>query len=498
MRSFDFNYFVKRGDILNEMARPVALFNFVNPEFNQIYANLLKSQQVQGISEVSTRQIIVWRFLIDAINEFGEIYHNEEGELATSLEICKELTGASNHGALSQAVVTVLKDNIKITKSPKFSQYISDPENIERFKNYAGFGVSKSSSNRRRGRENELTNITGQGISEFEQTTSNARDLVLTMNKIMGNRKKKKLINSGIESSADISDNYNPNIDYAHSIVDAIETLIDSKNEYMQEVESGQIEIEELPRDVQILINSKSVDADLNYIKDMYETMISDNTGTTPEEFELFLSKLKGMRGMTPDRSRIFDLLSTEISKLDDHELIDIPESEKKYRGYDADVVKKILDTPEKREAFDDWFRKNTSWRKAKNDKLEQKLINKIITLQIKLNPKLQGMDDDEMFINPAIQQYMASIQGYQKMLDNVTDPEKEQKIIKKIKEIQAKISQIRGQAKNPLPEEQEEDFVMESFVESLNSTFYKPNGKFIDRGFKKYSNYGQWLMNND
>lgn len=497
MRSFDFNYFVKRGEILNEMARPVSLFNFVSPDFNQIYANLLKSQQTQGVSEVATRQIIVWRFLIDAINDFGEIYHNEEGELATSLEICKEITGASNHGALSQAVVTVLKDNIKIPKSPKFGQYISDPENIERFKNYAGFGVSKSSSSRRKGRENELTDITGQGISEFEQTTSNARDLVLTMNKVMGNRKKKKIIDSGVGSSAGVSDDYNPNIDYAHSIVDAIETIIDSKNEYIQEVRSGQIEIEELPRDVQVLVNSKSADADLNYIKGMYETMISDNTGTTPEEFDIFLSKLKGMRGMTPDRSSIFDLLSTEISNLDDHELIDIPDSERKYKGYDTDVVDKILDTPEKKEAFDDWFRKNTSWRKAKNDKLEQQLISKMISLQIKLNPKLQGIDNDEMFMNPAIQQYMVSIQGYQKMLDTVTDPEKEQKIIKKIEEIQAKISQIRGNTKNPLPEEQEEDFVMESFIDSLNSTFYKPNGKFVDRGFKKHSNYGQWLMNN-
>lgn len=498
MRSFDFNYFVKRGEILSEMARPASLFNFVSPEFNQIYANLLKNQQSQGVSEVATRQIIVWRFLIDAINDFGEIYHNEDGELATSSEICKELTGASNHGALSQAVVTVLKDNINITRSSKFTQYISDPENIERFKNYAGFGVSKSSSSRRKGRENELTDVTGHGISEFEQTTSNARDLVLTMNKIMGNRKKKRLIDSGVESSGRVSDDYNPNIDYAHSIVDAIETIFDSKNEYTQEIQSGQIELDELPRDVQLLVNSKSADGDLNYIKGMYETMISDNTGTTPEEFDIFLSKLKGMKGMTPERSKIFDLLSTEIANLDNHELIDIPESEQKYRGYDTDVIEKILDTPEKREAFDNWFRKNTSWRKAKNDKLEQQLINKIITLQIQLNPKLQGMDNDELFVNPAIQQYMASIQGYQKMLDTVTDPEKEQKIIKKIEEIQAKISQIRGNGKNPLPEEQEEDFVMESFVESLNSTFYKPNGRFVDRGFRKHSNYGQWLMNND
>lgn len=497
MRSFDFNYFVKRGEVLSEMARPASMFTSISPEFNQIYANLLKSQQTRGISDIATRQIIIWRFFIDSINDFAEIYHNSEGELLTSLEITKQLTNKTDHDSILMALIKILKDNIQITKNPKFTQYISDPENLERFKNYAGFSVSKSNSSRRMGKDNELTDVTGQGIYEFEKTSSNARGLVLTMNKVMGNRKRKKLVDSGVESSGGVPDDYNPNIDYAHSIVDAIETIIDSKNEYIQEVQSGEIEIEELPRDVQVLVNSKSADADLNYIKRMYETMISDNTGTTPEEFDAFLSKLKGMRGMTPERSKIFDLLSAEISNLDDHELINIPDSEKKYKGYDTDVINKVLDTPEKKEAFDDWFRKNTSWRKAKNDKLEQQLINKMITLQIKLNPKLRGMDNDEMFVNPAIQQYMASIQGYQKMLDAATDPEKEQKIIKKIEEIQAKILQIRGNTKNPpLTEEQEENFVMESFVESLNSTFYKPNGKFVDRGFKKHSNYGQWLMN--
>jgi hypothetical protein len=494
MRSFDFNYFVKRGEVLNEMARPVSMFSSISPELNKIYANLLKSQQAQGVSAAATRQIIIWRFFIDAINDFLDIYHTDEGELSTSLEITKKLTGKTDHDSILLALTEILKNNKELLRNQKFMQYISDLDNIDRFKNYAGFGVSKSTSKRRMGRENELTDVTGHGISEFEQTSSNARDLVLAMNKIMGNRKRKKLSNNGNVTDS-VSDNYNPNMDYAHGIIDAIETIIDSKNEYMEEVQSGQIEIEELPRDIQVLVNSKSVDADLNYIKGMYETMISDNTGTTPEEFNIFLSKLKRIRGMTPERSKIFDLLSDEISNLDDHELINIPDSEKKYKGYDSDVIEKVLDTPEKKDAFDDWFRKNTSWRKAKNDKLEQLLMNKMLNLQIQSNPKLQGIDNDEMFLNPAIQQYMVSIQGYQKMLDSTSNPEKEKNLIKKIAEIQAKISQIRGNSKKYVPDE-DENRVMESFVKSLESTFYKPNGKFVDRGFKKHANYGQWIMN--
>jgi len=498
MRSFGFNYFVGRAEVLTEMARPASLFNFVSPEFNQIYASLLKTQQAQGIIDIATRQIIVWRFLIDTINEFGEVYHNEEGELSTSLEIVRELTGATNHGALSKAVVKVLQDNIEIARNPKFSEFVSQPENIEKFKSYIGFGAdAKSTSSRRMGKENELQSVTNKGITEYEQSTSKVRDLVLTMNKIMGNRKKRKLEQSGQEVQQTSTVDYDPNIDFAYGIVDAIETVLDSRNEYLQEVQSGEIELDELPREVQNLVSSKSAEADLNYIKGMYEKMITDKTGTTPEEFETFIGKLKGIKGMTPERASIFDLLMNEISDLESHELLNISTSETQYPGYDTDVIAKVLDDSDKKESFDEWFRTHTQWRKAKNEKLEQLLMNKMISLQIKLNPKLQGADNNEEFFNPAIQQLMTSIQGYQKMMDKTTDPNKEQQILKKIEQIQAKIAEIRGNKNNPPPEEQEED-IMDTFVESLESSYYKPKGQFVDRGFKKFSNYAQWLMNND
>ena len=503
MRSLGFDYFVKRAELLTEMARPASLFNFVSPEFNQIYAKLMKDQQAQGIADNGTRQLVVWRFLIDTINEFGEVYHNEEGELATSLEIAKQLVGGNrtNHGALSKAVQKVLQDNIQIARNPKFTEFISQPENIERFKSYIGFSPdSKSTSSRRMGKENELVDVTGKGITEYEQSTSKVRDLVLTMNKIMGIRKKKKIDQTGqvTTTQENPSIDFDPNIDFAYGIVNAIETVLDSRNEYLQEVQSGEIELDELPREVQNLVNSKSAEADLNYIKGMYEKMITDKTGTTQEEFQNFINKLKGIKGMTPERAAIFDILLNEISDLESHELLDIPTSETQYQGYDADVVAKVLDTPEKKEAFDGWFRTHTQWRKAKNEKLEQLLMNKLIDVQIKLNPKLQGANNNDMHINPAIQQLMVNIQGYEKLLDKTTDPKKEEQILNKIQQIQAKIAEIRGNKNQPeIPEEQEED-IMDTFVESLQSKYYKPKGQFVDRGFKRFTNYAHWLMNND
>ena len=499
MRSFGFDYFVKRGELLTEMAPPTKVFLGVGPEFNNLFSKLIKDQHAQGVTDAGTRQVIVYRFILDTLNEFGNLMTNEDGELMTSLEIAKSLEGKTNHGGVKAAAIRLVNQHAELARNPKVMEFLANPENIQRFKDYTGLGPNgKSTSNRRVGKENELVDVTGKGISDYEQSTSKVRDLIMMMNKVMGNRKKRKLEQSGQLVPETPTGDYNPNVDYAYAIVDAIETILDSKNEYSQEVKSGEIELDELPREVQVLVNSKTAESDLNYLKGMYEKTITDKTGSTPEEFQTFLGKLKGIKGMTPERASVFDLLLQEIEDLESHELLNIETSESQYPGYDPDVVAKYLDSPDKQEAFDDWYRSHTQWRKAKNEKLEQLLINKMIDLQIKLNPKLQGANNDEIFINPEIQQYMGSIQGYQKKLDSETDPKKEEFYQAKIEDLQKKIADVRQRKNQPqVPEEQEED-IMDTFVESLQSNYYKPKGQFVERGFKKYPNYAQWLMNND
>jgi hypothetical protein len=489
MSKYGFDYFLQRTELISEMARSVSTFSGVSPALNNVYDKLMKYLAQKGVNQNGTRQLIACKWIISEINDATEQYTDEDGEPMDSSAIIRQLTGSGSPVAARDAAVKVASQNKELANDPKFTESLLDFGRFDTFQSYALAG------NRRQGKENELQDVTGKGISDYEKSTSNVRDLVLTMNKLMGIRKRRKQEASGQEVVQTQSADYNPNIDFAHGILDAIETLQDTRNEYLKEIQSGEMYLDELPSKIQPLISSKASQADLDYLKSMYTKMISDKTGTTPDEFNAFIQKLQGMKGMTPERSAVFSLLQQEISELNSHELLDVPSSESGYDGYDPEVVNKVLDTPEKKEAFNDWYSTHTQWRKAKNQKLEELYTRKMIELSIQSNPKLAGTrDNKEIFINPVIQQLMGTLQQWERRLEGEQNETNRAGIEKKIQAIQKHIAQIRqGQPSDP-QEEQEENVMSYMTEQILRDVRTNQKGAMVDRGFKKPINYDHWM----
>lgn len=468
---------------MNEMARPTTLLNFISPEVNALYDGLRKKLLTNGILAPATRELIIFRFMMDAVNTLGSLYKDDEGELMTSLQMAKKISGTTDHKGVKNAAVTLLKNHLNIARSKEFYDYISDPDNLESFQNNIGLGsTGESTSSRRIGKEKELKDVTGLGISASEKQFSGIKEIVNAMNKVMSSRKtsKSRLGDkskyAGEMGGTEGSGGYNLNIEFADLVLDAIDLLMD---------DDGML---------------KSIDTaitDLEFLESFYKKTVVEGTGSTKEEFDNFMGKLKAMKGMTPQRAKIFDLLAAEVDSLSSDsgidKFVDVSTTNiSPYDDYDRDVLSKFLDTPEKKSAFEEWYYTNQKWREAKNKKLEELWYRRMENVAFS-NPKFaNAVQGKELFVNNTINQWLLHLAKLDKERKETSDPKRLEFIANKIAAITKDLESYKASMQS---EEQEESGVMKYMTEQVKKDSHtKQPDVFVDRGFKKPKNYWHWL----
>ena len=498
MISCNFDYFLKRANLLTEMARPVTTFQESSPTLKDAYVKisdyLLKTGVGGGTKGAGTRQILAFKWIIDNINNktntftFDQPSIEGDGGVDTfpldATSIIKQITGGQANPVNARKAAEVLaRQNKSIINNPDFINQLLNFDALEAFKPNA---LSETGS-RRKGKESELQNIVGKGIQETESEVAGVKELVNTMNRIMAGRKASKSKMGDKSKYANIENvptqeegGYNLNVEFSELVLDAIDLLLDDPS----------------------VSKIKSASGDLNFLDTFYKKTIEQGTGSSKEEFKEFMEKLKSMKGMTPERARIFDLLAQEVESLESDlgvdNFIDTTTSNvTNYEEYDKDVLAKFLDTPEKKSAFEKWYYNNKKWREAKLAKLEELWMKKMEALAYQ-NPKFAGaMQDKEVFVDNTINQWLMALAKYEDAKKKESDPARIELFDRKIKDMAEKIKDYKIQkAKNASEkEEQEESGVMDYMTEQVKKdTHTKTVNNFVDRGFKKPKNYWHWL----
>lgn len=509
MSEYGFNYFLERSQVLTEMARPVSVFTTIDPGLAPIQDTYIKlMNQVGPIvgKDTGKRQFFIYAYLLSNLMEvIDPDLDMDVGAFAS------EITGRTQRdfNTMKAGFLKAAQLHKDIVNSPDFAQQALDQNNIEQY--YRNREIVGGS--RRTGYKNEVQNTLGTTAEDFQSISNEAQPIVAALNKVMHGRNVSRG-QKGDESKyakpqqAANSEAANPNVDFAYSIIDAIETMLENKALLQKDIKAGMLDVEDLDRASKILAGSKTADGDLGVLKQMYEKMISEGTGTTPEEFTAYLEKLSGLKGITPERAMIFSLLENEVEELTSFSdsikdaQLSHGGSGKDYTGYDADVIAKILDTPQKAELFDKWYHLNTQWRQAKNEKLEQLWMRQLIQQNFFDRKGIE--DDGSNYLSADIQALLNQQAKLTQAMGQESRPEKIEAYRKQIMNIADQIKFKRGektteQPEAQQPEEQEESGVMGYMAEQVGRDAYgcKKNGKFVDRGFRKPVNYAHWLQIN-
>lgn len=506
MSEYGFDYFLEQCQLL-EMARPTTLYNFVSPEFNSLYDSLVKAQAAAGVKDNGTRMLIVWRYIMDAMNTLGELYVDENGDLLSTKEIAKRYGNNTGLAGMKKTFLEFLKNHKELANSPQLREYVTNPQNLTDFKRNAGFSsdladdgatdedgnpiISATGSNRRKGADRTAIELTGSGILGNEQLRSDVRDIVLKLNKEMSVRKARQTRTGQAHVPITNDATQNPTQSYAQTIVDALEELSYDKQDILSRLQSNELFEDELDLDSKIL--AKVPSAIVSALQQQYKDIV-EKGGITRDEFHQKIEKLKTKPGITPTISNFLLLLADTVDTFTNAGESPESDTETKLGGYDSDLIRKYAPDPDTLNKLQKYLYNTNQIRIHNLRRLEDLYTKKMLDAAIQTNPKLAGVrDDNEVFVNPLIQQYMVTIQNLEKQLDIEQNEARRDAISAKIEAIKKQIAVARQGTQQ---EEEEDSGVMGYMTEQVSRDSYnvKKTGKFVDRGFKKPVNYAHWL----
>lgn len=495
MSKYGFDYYLKRTELLNEMARPVSVFTGVDPELKplqDVYTKLLNQVAPITGKDTGKRQFFVYGYLLSLLMDVIEPdLDMDVGAYAS------EVTGLPRgFNTMKSAFLRKAVEHKDVVNSPEFLQAALDDNNIQ---HHASIKSARG-GNRRTGYENEVQSTLGTSAQDFESVSQQAEPIVTQLNRLMGNRKAQMTQGRGVKPiQSQSAEQSNPNVDFAYSIVDAIEDVLEGRERYIQAIQSRQMNPASLDDATKVLLSDAAKQL-VETVKGMYEDMIKNGTGTTPEEFDAQISKMA--QEANPKKALLYNLIRDEVHDLADFSAEMAPmqnqigSEEKDYEGYDKDILQKVLDTPEKVALFDKWHSMNSQWRKAKNEKLEQLWMRKL--MQINFFDRKGVEDDGSKFLDADIKALLGQQHQISQLMADEHNPQKIEVYKKRLKAITDQIKFKRGESQPPA-QEQEEGGVMGYMTEQVvRDSHTAPKGKFVERGFKKPQNYYHYLAINE
>lgn len=477
MSKYGFDYFVKRAEILNEMAgKPSAFGKGTSPSESYSKARGYMEKKY-GISKGTLDKRI-----------FGFIYHVLPDDLLTpedqeSISIAGKKSSNDFRKAVSSVVQHLL--NTRELSSSEFESLVNDPDAIDQ---YMSSISAKTGGNRARGMNKSMEDITGIDADEYRKLVAEVGPYLREINQLRANRN--SAVRRGTYNKQE-SAPQSPEVDYASTLMSVLEQFIELR-----------YQLDETDYDESNLDNASAIISEIPVTEiektyDMYEQMVDSGVGTTKSELEQLISKIDSNPKAPKSFVAFLELLKNQADQY-------VPEkftSERTYEGYDGDILDQVLDTPEKKRLFDTWYRINAKWRELKNAQREDRFISKLINANFFDDRGIEG--DNAIDYSDDIRNLIAQKEELENRRDDAAskgDDATAQKYENYILHLTSTIDELKSKSSVKVESFEPDMDMMVYMTEQVYRDSFIPrkNEKFVDRGFKKPKNYWQWMdLNN-
>lgn len=504
MSYINFDYFVERGVLLTEMARPVSLTGINNPppELLNAYQKLrtyIKSHY--GINNSSSIDLFAFRCIYYIIEKY---LSRDEQSVWESMP--KQSSPVKN-------LTLQYLNKVMVTKPESVSEVIegiTNPEKIEELR--IRMMQTVKHQNRSEGKDKQFSELTGMGRDEFRQLTFQLEPFIKKMNSLM--RAKRTSITRVGDRSKFLqkteTENVNPNIQTATDISTILSEMsafreklrssgdLDSKEEtsmWASKDPSNQLKL------IMKAIPDKIFEAYIGNLMITMEEKIEGGTGQSITGFLKLVDAIKKQPNSPKAINQLFNLIVQRIQSNSVEDIYQSQEDTNQFEGYDSDVINKVLETPEQKSMFSEWLRARKAEREALDAELNRRYEDKISNLVSQLKGDTPGVDTNtkpKSQKNPwkkKIDDTQIKIQDAEERLQNA-DPAYANELKKSIARMNAELDMYYQQASDWQP-------VQESVFSYMEEQTYRDSktntkGKFVDKGYRKFDNYGKWIMFND
>jgi len=467
MYSTNFDYFVSRGTILNEMARPASGLGIKDPVLVGAYGNLRKAIRANDPTQnMSSVDVKAFRFLYRIIDDLGGFDEAQQ-----------EIYDASKTGrmfivpTIAQLInLSVENGTVDVNKVAAFAQ---DPDKLENFLNYS----EMNKGNRAIGGDKAFERVTNVPKKEYVETAVDIAPLLAELNRLQGIRKHVKKPQQGVSGQPQQEpEPSNPNLQIAKDILDILGAVSSARsklraNEDLYDVEPKSVWAAKTPQnDLNSIIKripDKVFDATIETLSNLIETKIDAGTGQSAEGFLKLVDRLKQSPSTPTALVALFDYI---VDRLADEESKTIEELEQDFsiEGYDPDILEKVLDTPEDKETFKNWVQTKKKWR--------------------------------EELDNIAIRRYedkMSNLASLLKGASGGQPPEDKENAMEVLRKRHQNLLLKQGPPPPKPPVKESVESYMEEQVQK-DSKFGPPNLKLLDKGYKRFKNYNHWMSVNE
>jgi len=532
VNKFDFDYYVKRAEVLTEMARPSPWVqggseagSTIKSIFDSVGKVMSRGGEVNGEfvpgmggNRYVNRALRYIIFLLSGIDEASD--SDEVGDDEANHEIISaacNILGIPKEGwrkvyndpdKLYRAAITKsITDHADKIMSPEFKQKALDNNNIlnyvanNRITNAFSYTAGQQRSERHGGMSPE----------DIDAAQTSIKDLLTKIHKAQFYKRKKKnpeLAQKEAEGGAEISNDF---IDNAFLITDALEVLIDN-GKHIQQTVNAQL--------------SKFRNADEDTKNDILNDLADDYPHLTPEYIHTlyganiklletlhdaysklhasgidmgdFNNKIEQFKSKNPESiKKLMDLWLYEIGELQSSlgllDKYDVEPDKSEFPGYDQEILDAVLVNPGDKEKFAKFHR----W-------LQNEMIGKTNKIQEQIHAIKWG--DSEI---PGEKEQMR--RGFQSFLDKRPQLKK-QGASAEASAVQQQLGKaptnkapsrpmnipIKPNARKEREEEDEETIeesaVMHYMTEQVSKDRFQPKGEFKERGCKKL-NYHDWIV---
>lgn len=526
MSNYGFDYFTKRTNILNEMARPWTGMKSIVIDgkpvgetadrlFNQAGLKIKQggtlnvdgeSVNVPGYTGpiLTNRKLRYFIYMLTGMYKYdgsdedftSDDFDNSTEEFSegrATEEIVKQAMSLLGHPGekpndigyergqydrlYRDALMAGVKKYPDVVMSPEFQKDMLDENNILYYMKYrrvpyhSNYGIKKAEG---------LENRYNLPIEEVHRIIQTAKPLLNKIHRARHHdrmRTNPKYSGESLTGSGEnIDNNYTDNLDRLLASLESwiqvkgiFEKVIDSLNLTQPKdiIDSASVLQQYLGgidrNQILSLMSIRSGTRDDSLLEDLYDTFSElTDVGISMEDINQEFESLKGVVGA--NTYPIFDLILNDLGQNTKEQPTD------KYPGYSNKILSDIIKTDEDMRIFDEWARK------IYLPDYEAKVAS--IRQQIQDQRDQLGVIPDE------------------KIERQATPPEEDPRM-KKIADLENRMASGDYTDDDPYSDDYDpfkESYVMGYMTEQVSRDRFKPKGEFKDRGFKKPINYAHWM----
>jgi DNA-binding XRE family transcriptional regulator len=377
--------------------------------------------------------------------------------------------------ALGNFVIPLIKQ--LAAKGFNFEPLLQDMSNDQKVEDFLRLKKVISNSNRAVGRDKEYKEITGVDHDEHLEMNKSIGSLITQMNRIMGARKtsrnrlgvaskfnvdtEKETVDPNVQTAIDIS-NVLGQISTLRSKMRDSGELDDNSEQSLFAAKDPSNNLKQTLKGV----SDKAFEASVGLLINLIEQKIDAGSGQTMEGFVKLVNNIKQHPSTPPALGKLFDYILSQLQSSKVEDLYQSVEDVNKFEGYDEDVVKQVLQTPEQQQMFSDWLATHKRWREELDRRLNERYEDKLSAAMAQLKGTYVSPEEEKA----KMAEFWAKRNKAEPKTQEFKIPERDTPPVKQ----ESVLSYMEEQA-------------------AKDSKFGKPLGEFVDRGFKRVDKYSYW-----